>query len=85
MAHPIRKRLCISAAARLVGCNQATASRHAARGDDGPITKINDRFSLVSIAAIEARFGAFTREAIDDAILGEKAQLCSGSHRILVK
>ncbi len=78
MPHPVRKRLCISAVARLLGCNQATASRHAARGEYGTIFKINKRLSLVSIATIEARFGVFAAEAIDDAILGEKARLCSG-------
>ena len=77
MPHPIRKRLCISAVARLVGCNQATASRHAARGEYGTIIKISKRLSLVSIAVIETRFGAFTAQAIDDAILGEKALLSS--------
>ena len=76
MPHPIRKRLCISAVARLLGCNQATASRRAASGDYGPVFKISKHLKLVSIIAIEARFGAFTREAIDDAILGKKAGLC---------
>lgn len=77
MPHPIRKRLCISAVARLLGCNQATASRHAARGDYGPVFKVSEHLKLVSIVAIEMRFGAFTREAIEDAILGKKAQACN--------
>jgi hypothetical protein len=77
MPHPLRLRLSISAAARLVGYSQANMSRLAASGELGPIEIISNTLSLVSLPEIEKRFGQFTALEIDTAIMGRRADWCS--------
>ena len=71
MPHLVRKHMSLTAAARLVGQPQSVFWR---RAQDGgmKIERKTPRLVIVSIADLESRFGKFTSEQIDKAVLGPK-------------
>lgn len=73
MPHPVRKHMSLTAAARLVGQSQSVFWRRA-KGGEFKTEKKTARLVIVSIADLESRFGTFTPEQIDKAILGPKQE-----------